>query len=177
MRGLTFEQPCYYKQTLQRRLEKEFGTDISFVVNQFTMVYASDTKPCDYAVAALCRCGLREDDFVRAFGRRVKRKIMIKKEREEKWPLTPEELLAAFDEGPLPELYNGIFYTTADSAKINKHGYAVASSVKATKIWSIASDWEYLITKKKNPKQTILGLVVHRNTGNTRVIRRAHLVS
>ena len=94
------------KRTLQRRLEKEFGTDISFDVKQFTMVYASDTKPCDYDVAALHGCGLRDDDFVRTFGRRIKRKIMIKKEREEKWPLTPEELLASFDEGPLPELYN-----------------------------------------------------------------------
>ena len=52
------------KRTLQRRLEKEFGTDISFDVKQFTMVYASDTKPCDYAVAALHGCGLRDDDFM-----------------------------------------------------------------------------------------------------------------
>ena len=88
------------KRTLQRRLEKELGTAISFDVKQFTMVYASDTKPCDYAVAALHGCELRDDDFVRGFGHMVKRKIMIKKVREEKWPLTPEKLLAAFDEGP-----------------------------------------------------------------------------
>ena len=47
---------------------------------------------------------------------------MIKKEREVNWPLTPEELLASFDEGPLPELYNAIFYTAAESAKLMSMG-------------------------------------------------------
>ena len=118
------------KRTLKRRLGKEFGDDISFDAKQYTMVYASDTKPCDYATAALHGCGLRDDDFVREFGRMVRRKMKIRKEREEKWPLTPEELFASFDEGPLPVLYNVIFYTTDDSAIINKYGYAVRSLVK-----------------------------------------------
>ena len=160
--------------TLKRRLETQFGLNISFDVKQFTMVYASNTKPCDYAVAALHGCGLSDDDFVRAFGRMIRRKVKFRKEREEKWPMTPEELLASFDEGPLPELYNAIYYTTNDSGIINDHGYAVASSAKATKLWSIASDWEYLITKKKNPKQAILGLVIHRNTGSKEAISFLH---
>ena len=94
-----------------------------------TLVYASDTKPRDYATAALHGCGLRGDDFVRAFGRMARRKIKVRKEKEEKWPMTPEELLASFDDGPLPEVYNAIFYTTDDSALINEYGYAVTSSV------------------------------------------------
>ena len=86
--------------------------------------------------------------------------------------MTPEELRASFDEGPLPELYNAIFYTADDSALINEYGYTVTSSVKATNIWSIASD--YLITKRKNPKQALLGLVIHRNTGSKETISFLH---
>ena len=121
------------------------------------MVYASDTKPCGYDTATLHGCGLRDDDFVRAFGRMVRRKIKVRKEKEENLPMTPEELLASFDEGPFPELYNAIFYTTHDSALINEYGYEVTSTVKATKIWSIASDSEYLITKRKIPSRLFLG--------------------
>ena len=46
--------------------------------------------------------------------------------------MTPEELLASFDEGPLPELYNAIFYTTGDSALINDYGYACSNIVGTT---------------------------------------------
>ena len=67
------------KRTLKRRLEQEFRDEISFDVKQYTLVYASDTKPCDYATAALHGCGLRDDDFVRAFGRIVRRKIKVRK--------------------------------------------------------------------------------------------------
>ena len=55
-----------------------------------------------------------------------------------------------------------------------QYGYAVTSSVKATKIWSIASDWEYLIPKRKDPKQDLLGLVIHRNTGSKETISFLH---
>ena len=39
------------------------------------------------------------------------------------------------------------------------------SSSKATKIWSISSDWEYLITKSPLPKHAVMGLVLYRLTG------------
>ena len=60
--------------------------------------------------------------------------------------------------GPLPELYNAIYTTINPSFKVNSTGYAVTPlHQSATKIWSIASDWEYLITKKKTSKQVLTG--------------------
>ena len=39
------------------------------------------------------------------------------------------------------------------------------SSSKATKIWSLSSDWEYLVTKSPLPKHAVTGLVLHRLNG------------
>ena len=59
-----------------------------------------------------------------------------------------------------------IYYTLFDGSKKDGFGCNVAtSSNKATGIWSIACDWDYLITNKPLPKQTVIGLVVHRITG------------
>ena len=41
-------------------------------------------------------------------------------------------------------------------------GYAVTPSHEsATKIWSMESDWEYLVTKKKTSKQVLTGSNFH----------------
>ena len=80
--------------------------------------------------------------------------------------MSKEEMIALLDKGPLPVLYNAIFYTLYDRGKKNVYGYNITeSSSKATKIWSISSDWEYLITKSPLPKHAVTGLVLHRLTG------------
>ena len=64
--------------------------------------------------------------------------------------------------GPLPELYNDIFATMNRSFKSSQ--YWVCSNTftpNATKIWSITSDWEYLVTKKKTSKQVMTGNNFH----------------
>ena len=71
-------------RTLRRRLEEKFGTAIAFDVHGSTLVCDSDTKPCDYAVAALHGCGLRDNDFVKAFGKMVKQKTENKFGEDEK---------------------------------------------------------------------------------------------
>lgn len=90
-------------------------------------------------------------------------------------PLTAEEIIRQLDEGPLPEIYNAIFYTLNDYGEKNEYGYnATSSRVKAAKIWSLASDWENLVTKRPSPKQAILGLVLHRITGSKESIGYLH---
>ena len=73
---LQLEEPIINnRRTLKRRIEEKFGSLISFDVHdRSTLVYASDTKPCDYAIATLQGCGLRDDDFVQAFGKMVKKR-------------------------------------------------------------------------------------------------------
>eukprot|EP00794_Sanderia_malayensis_P016391 gene16391-18028_t len=58
--------------------------------------------------------------------------------------------------------------------KTNEHGYAVTSRTKAIKIWSIASDWETLVTSSPSPKLAVMGLVLHRITGNKEAINVLH---
>ena len=41
----------------------------------------------------------------------------------------------------------------------------------ATKIWSLASDWESLITKENSAKQLILGQTVHQITASKETIK------
>ena len=52
------------------------------------------------------------------------------------------------NEGCFPELYNAIYYSLYDhKASKNYFGFAETTShIKAIKIWSLASDWESLIT-------------------------------
>ena len=61
------------------------------------------------------------------------------------WTLTPEELLAKLDTSPHPEIYNAINYSMYDRATINNYNYAVTVH-NATKIWSLADDWEELVS-------------------------------
>ena len=62
----------------------------------------------------------------------------------------------------LPKLYNAIYATINSSFKIHSTRYAVTSSHQsATIIWSIASDWEYFVTKKKTSKQVLAGSNFH----------------
>ena len=78
------------KRTLRQQLE--FGSQITFDMRDCTLVYASDTKPCDYAAAALHGCRLG-DDFVNVFGCVVRRKVQQNMKQTKGWPLTPEEMM------------------------------------------------------------------------------------
>ena len=64
--------------------------------------------------------------------------------------------------GPLPELYYAIYATINPSFKVHSSEYAVTPSHQSpTKIWSLTSDWEYLVTKKKTSKQVLTGSNFH----------------
>ena len=40
-----------------------------FSSGKYLLVHASDINPCEYGIAALHGCGLRDDDILRSFGR------------------------------------------------------------------------------------------------------------
>ena len=150
-------------KTLRRLLENEFHGDLGFKnVSRHVIVYSNDTNPCDYAVATLHGNGLRDNDMVKAFGRFIRRKFESKVKKEEKWPLSPDEMMNELNKGPSPDLYNALYFSKYDYGKINDYGYiGTDSAVLANKIWSLASDWECLITGKATPNQEVLGLVLH----------------
>ena len=151
---------------LKRFIIKHFEDKINFFPSgKYLLVHPIDINPCSYSIATLKGRGLRDADLAKAFGRMIRRKLDERKSEDERWPLTPDELLSKLDSGPLPDLYNTIYYSIHDRRKLNEYGYIETSQTEATKIWSIASDWESLVTKKRSPKQIILGLVLHRITG------------
>ena len=83
--------------------------------------------------------------------------------------------MESFDSGPLPELYNVIYATMYTNISLKEHGYAkIESNNIATKIWSIALDWESLISRQKNAKQAMLGFTVHRLTGSKEAAQNLH---
>ena len=62
-------------------------------------------------------------------------------------PLTPEHMISQMIKCLLPELYDAIYYTLYDYDVKNNYRYnTTESNEKATTIWLIASNWEYLIT-------------------------------
>ena len=67
---------------------------------------------------------------------------------------------------PAQDLYNLVYATIDPSYKVNDYGYAITSSrPRATKVWSIASDWESLVLQQhRNAKQVVSGLTLHRFT-------------
>ena len=158
---------------LKRRILEEFEDKISFYpTGRQVIVYSSDVNPCDYSESTLKGHGLRENDLIRAFAKMIKGKIEKRRKDESQWPFTPEQLLTNLDSGPLPDLYNIIYATIDPNFKINNYGYSVTRSDQmATKVWSVASDWEALLTQgKKSPKQVVTGLTLHRMTGSKSVV-------
>ena len=74
--------------------------------------------------------------------------------------------------GPLPEMYNAIYYLVKGHLKLNQYGYAeTLSSDFGTKIWAMACDLENLLTPGRNGKQNITGLTIHRLIGRKGVIQ------
>ena len=146
-------------RSLKRFLLKELEDDIAFFPSDKLLVmHSPEVNPCKYSVATLRGFGLRDEDLSKSFGRMLRR-------NGTSLPLSPEDFLSMLDQGPLPDLYNVIYYSMCDRGKRNEYGYMITSQAKATKIWSLASDWETLITGAPSPKQAIMGLVLHRITG------------
>ena len=160
--------------TLKRRLIEEFGDEIGFFpTGKYVIVHSSSINPCEYSVATLKGHCLRDEDFVRSFANFIKGKVTQR--NYEPPPLSADALMESFDNGPLPELYNVIYATMYPNFSLNEHGYAkTQSSNIATKIWSIALDWESLVSRQKNAKQAMLGLTVHRLTGSKEAAQNLH---
>ena len=75
------------------------------------------------------------------------------------------------DRGPLKEIYNVIYASINLAYKVNENGYAITrSGPVATKIWSVGSDWVFLLTKERTAKQAVAGLTVHRLTSSKEVL-------
>ncbi|XP_057316865.1 uncharacterized protein LOC130657893 [Hydractinia symbiolongicarpus] len=160
--------------SLKRELVKQFGSEIDFfTTGKYVIVHSALMNPCEYSVATLLGHGLRDMDHIRSFANFIKSKV---KEREpESLPKTPDKMIADFNKGPMPELYNIIYATMYPNFKTNDEGYAITQSSNiANKIWSIASDWQSLITRQKNVKQAMLGLTIHRLTGSKEAAAHLH---
>ena len=163
------ETTIYYTWQLRKRLETQFIEEIAFFPSgRNIIVHSASTNPCLYSTATLKGSGLRDTDITKGFACMVKRKISkAKKCSGNEFPCTPESLLDQLDEGPLKELYNVIYLTIRPTCNTNNYGYAITNSTNlATKIWSLANDWESLITGIKNAKQITLGMTIHRTSGS-----------
>ena len=163
-------------KSLKRQLISQFVEGISFFPSgKYVLVHPSDVNPCQYAIAALHGCGLRDNYLARSFGRMIRRKFSPYQREKLQLPLSEEDLIKPIDRGVLPGIYNAIHYTLSDSAKLNEYGYAETSShLRAIKIWSLASDWEALAMQEDSPKQVVMGLVLHRLTGSKEAIDVLH---
>ena len=111
-----------HTSSLKIHLLKEFPDEMAFFPSgKYLLVHPTDINPCSYSVATLHGYGLRDADLAKAFGRIIRRKLQERETSDNAWPLTPEELLAELDTGPLPEIYNFIFYSIYDRATINNY--------------------------------------------------------
>eukprot|EP00794_Sanderia_malayensis_P019636 gene19636-21579_t len=138
--------------TLKRHLIAEFGDEIAFFPSgKYIIVHASSINP--YSVATLQGRCLRDEDFVRSFSYliRLKSKQLASNENL--------DLGIQLDADPLPEIYNVIYASKYGSNyQVNDSGYAITKSKNiATRVWSIASDWQSFVTGEKSYKQVVLG--------------------
>ena len=163
-------------RSLKRNLLQEFNDDLGFFpTGRHVIVHAADINPCEFTVATLRGHGLRDNDLIKAFATMLKCKIETRVDGERKWPYTPDELIEMLDRGPLKEIYNVIYASINPAYKVNEYGYAITRSRPvATKIWSMASDWESLLTKERTVKQAVAGMTVHRLTSSKEVLSILH---
>ena len=147
---------------LKRRLLEKFDEKIGFFPSVKQLIVSSiEVNPCQYSVVTLDSFGLSGNDIIRSFARMVRRKLQTCNQLRESWPMSIDDIENFVQRGPLPELYNAIYATINSSFKVHISGYAVTPSHQtATKIWSITSDWEYLVTKKTS-KQVLAGSNFH----------------
>ena len=175
---LKIQPPIASTSVLKKRLASEFEDTLGFYsTGRVVIVYSSDMNPLEYTAATLKGHGLRDEDLVRACAKMIRRKIEIgNKDEDDRWPYTPDELLSELQQGPMQDLYNLIYGSFDPNYKINEHGYAVTRSRRtATKVWSMASDWEiFLMPKKRNAKQVLSGMTVHRLTSSKQSVVMLH---
>ena len=93
-------------------LVQEYSDDITFFSSKkHLLVHPIDINPCKHSIATIHGCGLRDTDLTKAFGRILMRKIHERQRGDITLPLTPEELLSRIDKGPLPVIYNAIYFS------------------------------------------------------------------
>ena len=148
---------------LKRRLIEKFDEKIGFFPSgKQLIVFSKEVNPYQYSVENLAGFGLSDNDIIRSFARMVRRKLQTCNQLRESWPRSIDDIENFVQRGPLLELYNAIYATINPSFKVHSTEYAVTPSHQsAIKIWSIASDWEYLVTKKKTSKQVLTGSNFH----------------
>ena len=63
------EPPINNTRSLKRYVAATFEDEISFFPKgKYLLVHASEMNPCEYSIATLHGCGLRDEDLARAFG-------------------------------------------------------------------------------------------------------------
>ncbi len=151
-----------------------FGEDIGFYpTGKYVVVHNATVNPCEYSIATLKGHCMRDEDFVKSFASFVREKI--KQRVFDSLPEDSESLIKQLNDGPIPELYNVIYATMYPTFKTNDQGFAETESNNiGTKIWSLALDWQSLITRENNAKQAVLGLTVHRLTASKETSQVLH---
>ena len=138
---------------LKSKIEERFPDDVSYYnKGKYSIVHCSDMNPCEYAIAVLKGKGLRSNRIIKSFGALSQRKTKKHLEDQKKfeWTYNPEELMGMLDRGPLPEIYNAIYYTVKDHLKLNQNSYAESLSSDFKTKWATACDWENLLTPGRN---------------------------
>ena len=161
--------------TLKHELQPQFSELIDFFpISKYFIVHASNMNTCQYSVSTLLGQGLRDKEYIRSYSNFIRSKVNQAEFPEQ--PYTPDQMIESLYNGPMPELYN-TFYAIkyGPNFKINEYGYAITHSANiANKIWSIASDWQGLITIIDTPKQMVLLLSLHRITGSKESVNYIH---
>ena len=159
--------PINHTSALKKKIVNEFPERIGFysTVHQ-VIVYANNMNPLDFTAATIKGHGLRDEDLIRAWAKMIKRKLDKKhQEMEFCWPYTPDEVIKRLDSGPAQDLYNLVYTKTS-------------SRPRATKVWSVASDWESLVLQQhRNAKQVVSGLTLHRFTSMVMLHKMGNCVS
>ena len=87
---------------LKRYLVQEYCNDIAFFPpGKYILVHPSDINSCTYSIATLHGWVIG----------RILRKLQEKQKGDINWPVTPEKLLSRMATGPLPEIYNAIYFS------------------------------------------------------------------
>ena len=148
---------------LKRRLIEKFDEKTGFFPSGKQLLLSSiEVNPCQYSVATIDGFDLSDKDIIRSFAPMARRKLQTCSQLRESWPMSIDDIENFVQRGPATELYKAIYAIINPSFKVHSSGYAVTPSHQsATKIWSITSDWEYLVTKKKTSKQVLTGSNFH----------------
>ena len=118
-----------------------------FSLGKQLIVFSIEANPCQYSAATIDGFGLSDNNIIGSFARMVRRKLQTCNQLRESWSMSINDIENFVQRGLLPEFYNAIYATINPSFKVHSTGYAVTHSHQsATKIWSIASDGEYLVT-------------------------------